>query len=412
MMLYNAGIIFYYAAIRLAALFNHKAKLWVAGRRNIFTRIEAELTQKIHAGDKVLWFHCASLGEFEQGRPVIENLKKRGYKIVLTFFSPSGYEIRKNYEHADAVFYLPIDTPSNAKKFVELVRPQAALFVKYEFWLNYLAALRQNSIPAYLVSGVFRPNQHFFKWYGRNFFYAIKNFKILFVQDENSLALLKQHAFTNAQLAGDTRFDRVVEIARNKKDFPSVKRFCGEAKVIVAGSTWPKDEELLLKVYTRLKETEKELKMILVPHEVDAASMNGTISQLENSTLTYGKFTENNFEEKQVLVIDTIGMLSQIYQYATVAYIGGGFNDGIHNILEVFAHDVPVAFGPNYHKFVEAHEAEKDGTGKPVHSEADLFAHFSRLLSDTNRRASIKESIHQYMQRKTGATEIICSTFN
>lgn len=410
MLLYNAGIFFYCAMIRLAALFNYKAKLWVRGRRGIFEKIETELAAKIQVGDKVLWFHCASLGEFEQGRPVLEKLKSRGYKIVLTFFSPSGYEIRKNYDQAEAVFYLPIDTKRNAKRFVELVKPQAALFVKYEFWLNYLNELHKHSIPFYLVSGVFRPEQHFFKWYGRNFFAVLKKFKTLFVQDENSLKLLAQHGLTNAQLAGDTRFDRVMEIAGNKKDFPSVRQFCNGGRIIVAGSSWPRDEEILLKVFSQLNLNKDagNLKMILVPHEVDEASMKSTIARLKDSGISFARFTEGNFTHSKILVIDTIGMLSQIYQYATVAYVGGGFNDGIHNILEVFAHYVPVAFGPNYHKFVEAREAENENIGKPVHNDAELFAYFSLLLSNESKRKEISAQINLYMQRKTGATEKVC----
>lgn len=411
MWFYNCGIFFYYCIIRTAALFNPKAKLWVAGRKNIFERIEKTLAEKIKPGDKVLWFHCASLGEFEQGRPVLEKLKQHGFKIVLTFFSPSGYEIRKNYEHADAVFYLPPDFKTNAKKFISLVKPAAALFVKYEFWLNYLAELENKKIPVYLVSGVFRPNQHFFKWYGKNFFKAIKGFKILFLQDENSLALLKQHGFTNVELAGDTRFDRVMEIAHNKKNFPEIEEFCSNSQVIIAGSSWPADEELLIRTYKELKTRVPNLKMVLVPHEVDGASVNNTMDKLKNATLSFSSFTTGNFSGKDILVIDTIGMLSQLYQYATVAYVGGGFNNGIHNILEVMAQGVPVAFGPNYHKFVEANEAEQLQIGKPIHNQAELFAFFSELLSDTEKRKTLSAKINSYMQSKTGATEKVCKMF-
>ncbi len=405
MVLYNLSIFSYHAFIRIASLFNHKAKLWVRGRKDIFGHIEKTLSQKIKQGDKVIWFHCASLGEFEQGRPVLEELKKQGYKIVLTFFSPSGYENRKDYDKADAVFYLPIDTKNNAHKFISLVKPQAAMFVKYEFWLNYLNELRDKKIPFYLVSGVFRPRQHFFKWYGKNFFRALTQFKTLFVQDENSLSLLKEHGLTNIELAGDTRFDRVMEIARNKKSFSEIQSFCADQKIIMAGSSWPKDEELLLKI---LKNLEREVKLILVPHEVDDASMADTLARLKNSGLSYGRYTEGNFADKRILVIDTIGMLSQLYQYAHVAFVGGGFNNGIHNILEVLAHNVPVAFGPNYHKFVEAHEAEKLGIAEPVHNEAELFAFCSSLLSDDAKRRQLSAKIGQYMQGKTGATEKVC----
>jgi len=412
MWFYNCGIFFYYCVIKFASLFNPKAKLWVQGRRNIFAHIEKVLKERIRPGDKVVWFHCASLGEFEQGRPVLEKLEQRGFKIVLTFFSPSGYEIRKDYEKATAVFYLPIDLKGNAQKFVSLVKPHAALFVKYEFWLNYLAELEAKNIPTYLVSGVFRPGQHFFKWYGKNFFRALKGFKTLFVQDENSYALLKQHGFTNMQLAGDTRFDRVMEIVGNKKDFPHIKEFCGTSRVIIAGSTWPKDEELILETFKKLNSVSQDIKLIVVPHEIDPASLTGTTDRVKASGFSFARFTEGNFAGKEILVIDTIGMLSQLYQYATVAYVGGGFDNGIHNILEVIAHHVPVAFGPNYHKFVEALEVEKMQLGKPIHNEAELFAFFSQLLSDTQKRNELASKINLWMQAKTGATEKVVAALH
>ncbi|HXB41360.1 MAG TPA: glycosyltransferase N-terminal domain-containing protein, partial [Bacteroidia bacterium] len=398
--------------IRFASLFNHKAKLWVKGRKNIFEKIESTLKEKIKPGDKVIWFHCASLGEFEQGRPVLEKLKRQNVKVVLTFFSPSGYEIRKNYEHADAVFYLPVDFNSNAKKFIELVKPNTAVFVKYEFWLNYLAELEQKKIPAYLISGVFRHSQHFFKWYGKNFFKALKGFKTLFVQDENSLNLLKKHGFTNGELAGDTRFDRVMQIIENKKSFPEIEKFCGSSPVIITGSSWPKDEEMILEVSKKLKKQFADLKLIIVPHEIDEASLSNTLNLVKNSGLAYAKFSEENYLGKDILVVDTVGMLSQLYQYATLAYIGGGFNNGIHNILEVMAYGIPVSFGPNYHKFVEAHEAEKLEIGKPVHNEAELFAFCSELLSNEEKRKNISVKIKAYMQSKVGATEKICKSLN
>lgn len=409
---YKVGIFFYYSFIRFASLFNHKAKLWVRGRKDIFSRMEKALKERIRPGDKVLWFHCASLGEFEQGRPVIEKLKAQGNKIVLTFFSPSGYENRKNYEHADAVFYLPFDFAGNAERFVSIVKPAAALFVKYEFWLNYLAELDKRRISTYLVSGVFRPKQHFFKWYGKSFFKALKSFKTLFVQDENSLSLLKQHGFTNAVLAGDTRFDRVMEIVDHKRQFPEIEKFCGNAKVIIAGSSWPKDEELLLENFKQLKVQHPALKLILVPHEIDKNSLSGTSNRVKNSGFSYGAYTSSGFFDKDILIIDTIGMLSQIYQYATVAYVGGGFDNGIHNILEVMAHGVPVAFGPNYHKFVEAHEAEKGQLGKPVHNLPELSAYFSEMLSNEEKRKATSSRITTYMLEKTGATEKVCLTIN
>lgn len=409
MLFYNIGVWCYYGLIRIAALFKHKARLWVRGRRNIFPHIAQTLQQKIKPRDQVIWMHCASLGEFEQGRPVLEKLSAGGYKVVLTFFSPSGYEMRKHYEHAACVFYLPIDTRANALKFVSLVKPQAALFIKYEFWLNYLAVLRENKVDTYLVSGVFRRGQHFFKWYGKNFLHAIRHFRTLFVQDEHSYALLQQHGLSNMVLAGDTRFDRVMEIASGRKSFPSIEQFCAGRDVIVAGSSWPKDEELLLEVFKKLKGGGRALKLILVPHEIDEASLQHTINRLDSSGLPYGRFTKGAFLQHDILLVDTIGMLSQLYQYAAAAYVGGGFDDGIHNILEVLAHGVPVSFGPNYQKFVEAKEAESLRIGTPVRDAEQLYAFFSRILHDPQHAGALRKEINAWMQRKTGATLKICA---
>lgn len=408
MLLYNIGIRCYYILIRMAALFNPKARLWVDGRKRLFEQIEATLAQRIKPGDKVIWLHCASLGEFEQGRPVLEELNAQGYRVVLTFFSPSGYEIRKNYPHAAAVFYLPIDTPANAKRFVELLKPHAALFVKYEFWLNYLAALREKAISTHLVSGVFRPDQHFFKWYGKSFFRAIQGFKTLFVQDENSFNLLKRHGFTNMVLAGDTRFDRVMEIAGNRGSFPDIEAFAGNEKLIIAGSTWPMDEKLLLETFTSLRGEIPGLKMILAPHEVDAASIGHSVERAAASGARYARFTEGHFADKEILILDTIGMLSQLYQYAHAAYVGGGFNDGIHNILEVLAHGVPVAFGPNHHKFVEAREAAELQLARPVSAGPGLAAFFKETLLEEAKGRSVRAAINDWMRSKTGATGRIC----
>jgi 3-deoxy-D-manno-octulosonic-acid transferase len=412
MLLYNIGVWCYYALIRVAALFRHKARLWVKGRRGIFEHIGQTLQHKIRPGDRVIWMHCASLGEFEQGRPVLEKLAGKGFSVVLTFFSPSGYEMRKDYEHAAAVFYLPIDTPANAERFLQLVKPEAALFVKYEFWLNYLAALRRRQIDTYLVSGVFRPRQHFFKWYGKNFLHAIRHFKTLFVQDENSLHLLQRHGLANAVVAGDTRFDRVMEIVARIKSFSAIERFTGKARVIMAGSTWPKDEEMILSVFRQLKTADPSLKLILVPHEIDAAALARTNQKLEASGLRFGSFVKNNYEGADILLVDTIGMLSQLYQYAGVAYVGGGFNDGIHNILEVLAHGVPVAFGPNYHKFVEAREAAKTGIGRPVKESMELKSFFEEILYRVGHADSMRVQIKEWMKGKTGATEKICAALS
>lgn len=413
MLLYNSGVFFYWCFLNIASLFHPKAKLWVRGRKNIFERIENTLKEKkISGSSNIIWFHCASLGEFEQGRPVIEKLKagNREVKIILTFFSPSGYEIRKDYELADAVFYLPIDFKSNVKKFLALVKPTTAVFVKYEFWLNYLAELNKQNIPTYLISAVFRKNQHFFKGYGKIFLNSLNTYKKIFVQDENSLALLREHGITTAEAAGDTRFDRVMQITKVKTTLTDIDRFCSNSTVLVAGSTWSKDTDLVVGAYAKLKEKNPGLKLILVPHEVDESSINQTekIILEKNSTLFFARYTsKQNFERHDILIIDTIGLLSQLYCFGIASYVGGGFTDGIHSILEAMAHGVPVAFGPHNYKFIEAQEAKKLGIGREVHNEAELLAYFSEMISPGKAKA-LSVKIDDYMRSKTGATDKIC----
>ena len=415
MWVYNLVVFIYWSSIHIASLFHAKAKLWVRGRKNIFERIENTLKEKkIDKNSNIIWFHCASLGEFEQGRPVIEKLKaeNKELKIVLTFFSPSGYEIRKDYEYADAVFYMPIDFPGNAKKFISIVKPSTAVFVKYEFWLNYTTELKKQNIPTYLISAVFRKNQHFFKSYGKLFLNSLFGYKKIFLQDENSFALLKEQGLTNIEIAGDTRFDRVMQITKNKTPLPAIEIFCGNSPVIIAGSTWPKDEEILLETYKKLKQKTSGLKLIIVPHEVDEAAINKTEKLIlhTDSTLFFARYTsKQNFERHDILIVDTIGLLSQLYRYGLAAYVGGGFTDGIHSILEVMAHGVPVSFGPDNHKFVEAREAIQLEIGKVVHNEAEFFAFFSEMISNDTKRKNISEKINDYMHAKIGATEKIIS---
>ncbi len=415
MFLYNLGVFFYWSFIQAASLFHPKARLWVKGRKNIFFHIENSLKERnINSNSKVIWFHCASLGEFEQGRSVIEKLKAQNkeIKIILTFFSPSGYEIRKDYEFADAVFYLPIDFPSKAKKFIALIKPDTVVFVKYEFWLNYLAELKKQNITTYLISAVFRKNQHFFKGYGKTFLNSLYTYKKIFLQDDNSFALLKEHGLSNIEISGDTRFDRVMQISKTKTILPTIEKFCGSSPVLIAGSTWTKDEDIILTAYKKLKKQTPGLKLIIVPHEVDEATINQTEKNIlhTDSTFFFARYTSRqNFERHDILIVDTIGILSSIYLYARAAYVGGGFNDGIHSILEVLAHGIPVAFGPNHQKFVEAIETKKLELGKVVHNEAELVAFFSEMISSEVKRKNISGQINAYMKSKTGATEKICS---
>lgn len=415
MFLYNFGVFLYWGFIQTASLFHAKAGLWVKGRKNIFERIKNTLKEKnINASSKVIWFHCASLGEFEQGRPIIENLKAQNkeLKIILTFFSPSGYKIRKDYEFADAVFYLPIDFPDNAKEFISIVKPNAAVFVKYEFWLNYLAELKKQNITTYLVSAVFRKDQHFFKAYGKHFLRSLSFYKKIFVQDDNSNALLKEYGLNNSEIAGDTRFDRVMQISKTKTTLPKIEKFCGSSPVLIAGSTWPKDEDILLAAYKKLKKQTPGLKLIIVPHEVNEATINQTEKNIlhADTTFFYTRYTGGqNFERHDILIVDTIGILSQIYQYGLAAYVGGGFTDGIHSILEVLAYGVPVAFGPHHHKFIEALETSQLEIGKVVHNEAELAVFFSDMITNDAKRKNISAQINAYMKSKTGATEKICN---
>jgi len=406
MLLYNFGIFLYWCCIHIASLFNEKAKKWVSGRKNSFRNMEKILQEK-NINDNIIWFHCASLGEFEQGRPVIEALKKSkpDMKIVLTFFSPSGYDIRKNYEFADAVFYLPIDLKNNAKQFIKLIKPKAVVFVKYEFWLNYLAELKKQNIPTYLISAVFRPEQHFFKWYGQLFFNSLLAYTKLFLQDKNSFQLLKDNGLNNIEIAGDTRFDRVFEIAQTKKELPIIERFCNGNKIIIAGSTWPKDEELIIQSYKKLKEKYLDLKLIIVPHEINKTAISNLEKLIKNNYTLYTN--PINIDKADILLIDTIGILSQTYRYAIGAYIGGGFNDGIHNILEALVYNIPTAFGTNHLKFIEAAETLQLNISKEITHEKDLYIFFDEIISNEKQQQKLSEEIKNYMQNKGGATKKI-----
>ena len=408
MLFYNFIIFLYWCTIHVVSLFDPKAKKWVLGRKNSFQSIEKTLQNKNINGD-VVWFHCASLGEFEQGRPVIESLKTTNpnIKIVLTFFSPSGYEIRKNYEFADAVFYLPIDFKSNAKQFIKLLKPKVVVFVKYEFWLNYLNELKKQNIPTYLISAVFRPNQHFFKWYGSIFFDVLKGYKKIFLQDKNSFQLLEEKGLVNIEIAGDTRFDRVIEISQTKKELPIIEIFCTNHKIIIAGSTWPKDEELIIQSYKKLKEKYINLKLIIAPHEINKTSISNLEKIIENNYTLYTN--PIHIEQADILIIDTIGLLSQIYRYGLAAFIGGGFNDGIHNILEALVYNIPAAFGTNHHKFIEAAETLRLNISKEITNENDLYLFFDEIISNESLQRKLHLEIKNYIENKAGATKKIVS---
>ena len=392
--LYNISILIYGLLIKFASLFNAKAKLFVNGRKDFFERIAVKAT----AIENPIWFHFASLGEFEQGRPVLEKIKSTNpqEKIIVTFFSPSGYEIRKNYALADGIFYLPLDTPTNAKKFIETIKPKMAIFTKYEFWPNYFKALASKKITLYIISGIFRPNQVFFKWYGGFYRNVLKCVDYFFVQNEESAALLKSIGINNVDISGDTRFDRVFENAQQPKQLPIIEQFCGSDQVLVAGSTWPDDEKLLVDLATKYP----NWKIIIAPHEIHASH----ISEIEKLFPQASKFSELNpmKPDHQVLIIDNIGMLSSLYQYGKIAYIGGGFGIGIHNTLEAVAFGLPVIFGPNYDKFQEAKDLINIRAAKSIRNTGELVSAFEYF--NKNESGKIASS---YVAEKKGATDII-----
>lgn len=394
--IYNIGIGLYGFLLRIVALFNPKAKLFVNGRKNIWEQIKT----KINPNDNPIWFHFASLGEFEQGRPVLETFKANNseQKIIVTFFSPSGYEIRKNYALAD-VFYLPLDTASNAKKFMELVNPKQAIFTKYEFWFHYFKALHEKQVPLYLISGIFRPNQTFFKWYGGFYRNMLKYVSHFFVQNEESVSLLKSIGINEVSLSGDTRFDRVYENAQHPKRLELIEQFCGADDVFIAGSTWLPDEKLLVS----LTEKYPDWKFIIAPHEIGQSHIQ-EIQELFPKAVKFSNLQPSTFNlQPSILIIDNIGMLSSLYQYAQVAYIGGGFGVGIHNTLEAAAFGLPVIFGPKFDKFQEAKDLIAIGAAKSIANADELISAFEDFKANEKASAAAKN----YVEKKKGATEII-----
>ncbi|MGM0566567.1 MAG: 3-deoxy-D-manno-octulosonic acid transferase [Bacteroidota bacterium] len=405
--LYQIAIQLYITGIKLAALLGHaKARKWLRGRRDVF--------QKLHpAKEKTAWFHCASLGEFEQGRPVIEKFRQRhpDYRILLTFFSPSGYEIRKNYAGADVIAYLPADTRKNAKKFIRKVQPDVAFFVKYEFWFNYMKVLKDNHIPLYLISGIFRKNQVFFKWYGTWFRKQLKAFTAFYVQDKTSEQLINRIISGKAVLSGDTRFDRVHEISRKIKPNHQIAAFRSGHLVFLAGSTWPADEKVILPCLLQRISSKEKIKLIIAPHEVHEKRILDLMKALPDNAVRLSEAGEElSLSQKQVLVIDSIGVLSQLYQYADIAYIGGGFGAGIHNTLEAAVFGIPVVFGPNYHKFTEARALIDKKAAFSIASKEDFEAVSKKLLDDKTQRQSAGKNAARYVLAETGATDIILSS--
>lgn len=391
----------YFWFIRLAALCGHrKAQLLVQGQREVWSRLQA-VADSCAKGNKWIWVHVSSVGEFEQARPILERLRAEHapYKVLLTFFSPSGYEMRKNYDQVDLVTYLPFATRTNARRFLDLVQPTIALFVKYEFWPAYLKELKQRNSTTYIIAAIFRKSQLFFKPWGGWYRRLLHCFTRLYVQDTDSKELLAHYGITNVVVAGDTRFDRVTRIASESKDIPLAQLFC-QGPVIVAGSTWPPDEELL----ARYMEEREDVRLILVPHEIHEEHLHGIFQRWQGRLVRYTRADERNINQNRTLLLDTMGMLSSIYKYADVAYIGGGFGEGIHNTLEAAVWGVPVLFGPNYHKFREAHGLIQAGAGYSVANYNEFKTAMDEALLHSKQ---IGQKAQEYVQSELGATEII-----
>ncbi len=401
----------YFLGIRLAAFRNEKAKLWVKGRVGVFEKLAAEIPLKRRVNQRLVWMHCASLGEFEQGRTVIEALKKQHLEVLvlLTFFSPSGYEIRKNYPFADWVFYLPADSKSNARCFLSLVKPDLVIFVKYEFWYHYLTNLKQRQIPTLLIAAIFRPSQPFFKWYGWLHRRMLSCFSEILVQDVGSQQLLSKINLQNVRVAGDSRVDRVLEIAKHPKDLPFVKEFCGNAQVLIFGSTWPADEAILNPIFTSDKFN--DWKFILAPHDVQPAHIQAIESKLKIPFCRFSQLGNADLSATRLLLVDNIGMLSALYFFGKIAYIGGGFGQGIHNTLEPAAYGLPVIFGPRFRKFEEAVWLVEHGGGFVVRDDNELREVLAQL-TNPEKQSMASKAAKTYLQMKSGATQTAMRSVN
>jgi 3-deoxy-D-manno-octulosonic-acid transferase len=391
--------------IRIVSPFNTKAKLWIDGRKNIFINLKNSIDKK----DNIAWFHASSLGEFEQGRPVIEEFKKTypNFKILLTFFSPSGYEIQKDYKYADYIFYLPADSKNNAKKFIEIVSPKIAFFVKYDFWFHYLSQLNRNNIPTFIFSAIFRKNQLFFKWYGFWYRKMLTLFTRIYVQDKDSKKLLNNIKINNVEIGGDTRFDRVYNLAQSAKPIKLIEEFSKKNITIIAGSTWEKDEDIIAK-YINNNEN-REINWIIAPHEVHSNHIEKIIKIIERPVLKFSKADKTNIQDFNVIIIDSIGILSSLYRYGNIAYIGGGFGAGIHNTLEAATYGLPVIFGPNYKRFKEACDLIKIKSGFTIANYDNFKKILEHLIYDETIRTKSGESAKNYIKNMCGGTSKILS---
>lgn len=406
--IYQLAIRLYGLAIRIAAWFQPKAKQWVEGRKDIFIRLEKAFREETAT---IIWIHCASLGEFEQGRPLIEKLKAKhpSYKIILTFYSPSGYEIRKNYALADYVFYLPLDTPVNAQRFISIVQPKMVFFVKYEFWYFYLITLKEQKIPYYLIAGVFRRNQLFFKSYGKWYLEAIKGFEQLFLIDQASVAIVNRHGLRQVQLTGDPRIDRVATIAQNAPRIEVITDFKGEKKLFILGSAHEKDWRIFFSFITIIQNKNyfENWRFMIAPHEISADQLIKIEHQAPLPITRYTNWSNHNkLPSNSLLLLDTIGQLSAAYQYGDIAFIGGGFDKSIHNILEPAAFGLPILFGPNYQKFQEAKDLIEQGGAVSIRAEQDLVSVFNNWLEKVEVAVD-GEVAKSYIKKNMGGTERI-----
>ncbi len=431
-MFYTLAIYLYMLGVILVSPFNKKARTLLKGHVLTFKTLKKKVDKKA----RYVWFHAASLGEFEQGRPLMERFRRDypQYKILLTFFSPSGYEVRKNYEGADIVCYLPFDTPGNVYGFFHLIRPEMAIFIKYEFWMNYMHACHHYHIPFYSVSSIFRSNKIFFRWYGRPYAHVLKYVTHFFVQDEQSRAILEKRGIVdNVTIVGDTRFDRVIDIARQAKELPLVQRFCeggtvvpddnrprstrdarGKASVpstpfvFVGGSTWPPDEDIIIPYFN----THLGMKLILAPHLIDERHLRQIEQKLERPSLRYSEATEENVGSADCLIIDCFGLLSSIYRYAHVAYVGGGFGAGIHNVAEAAVYGVPVLIGPNNKGFREAQDLLRMGGCFEITGQTLFNAALDRTMSDVKLRRKRGRICKDYIVSNAGASDVIFNTLD
>ena len=407
--MYNIIIYLYLLGVAIYSRFNEKVRKMWRGERDAF-RV---LREKVDPKARYVWFHAASLGEFEQGRPLMEQLRRDHpeLKILLTFFSPSGYEVRKNYEGADIICYLPLDTIRNARRFLRAIRPEMAFFIKYEFWYNYLHILKHRGVPVYSVSSIFREGQVFFRWYGRQYGRVLKCITHFYVQNETSRRLLASIGLHNVTITGDTRFDRVLQIKNQAKVLPVVEQFAANSKVFIAGSSWQPDEEIFIKYFKQ----HPDWKLVIAPHVIGEDHLQQIEKMLEGrKVLRYTKAVndEGTQECPDVLIIDCFGLLSSIYRYADVTYVGGGFGVGIHNTVEAAVWDVPVVFGPNHERFQEAQELKDCGGGFAIASYDDFARLMDRFQADTQLMESAGQAAGNYVKSKSGATKLILSAVN